>query len=457
LGDVTGNNNIGGFVGVTWRSDPAWREPKIDNSSASGNVTGIDSGSPSYIIGGFGGSLQNTIISRCYAEGTVTGGGDSSQFVGGFAANFVNSTVSVSYAAGDVTGASLVGGFAGRLIHTAVSNCYARGNVTGSGSSIYYVGGFVGILESAGSGTDTSLIKYCYATGTVTAGSNNVGGFAGTVKDQSVNPIQFSFFRDGNNAGGDVFANPESSVNLMDITTFLNAPKNPVESGIIESWNISVAPGSTSQPLLVMFSMSTSSAFGTPTIWYLIEGEDYPKFFWEWAKIEVTVTANSAVYDFDGTAKSVGGFSVDWANGNPEGAVLSGLSVPTVSRTAPGTTPVVFAGTPVITIGGTDVTAYYNITIVDGTLVINGSTGGGGGSGTGNATVVPPGNGTPPEPPTPPTPPTPPEPPTPPGNGPGGISWIWYAVLVAVAIIGLFFLILFYRRRNEEEEELEKI
>jgi hypothetical protein len=265
LGNVTGNNNIGGFVGVTWRSDPAWGEPQIDKSSASGSVTGIVvGGSSSYIIGGFGGSLQNTIITRCYAEGTVTGGGDSSQFVGGFAANLVNSTVSVSYATGDVTGASLIGGFAGRLIHTTVSNCYARGNVTGSGSSIYYVGGFVGILESAGSGTDTSLIENCYAVGDVLeAGNNNVGGFAGTVKDQSINPIQFSFFREGNNAEGDIFANPKSSADLMRIATFLNAPKNPDESGVTESWSISSAP---------------NASF----IWYVLEGQDYPVFFWRY-------------------------------------------------------------------------------------------------------------------------------------------------------------------------------
>ncbi|MCL2852612.1 MAG: hypothetical protein FWE20_06220, partial [Defluviitaleaceae bacterium] len=88
-------------------------------------------------------------------------------------------------------------------------------------------------------------------------------------------------------------------------------------------------------------------------------------------RIEVTVTANSASFTFDGTEHSVSGIlSTVWEGGNEAGAELSGLSVPEVTRTADGVTNVPVVGTAVIMLGDEDVTVNYNVITVPGTLTV---------------------------------------------------------------------------------------
>jgi hypothetical protein len=87
-------------------------------------------------------------------------------------------------------------------------------------------------------------------------------------------------------------------------------------------------------------------------------------------RIEITVTANSASADYDGTAKSVSGYGVIWEDDNTYKAQLSGLNA-SATRTIPGETAVKFEGIAKVTLNGTDVTANYNIVLVPGTLKIN--------------------------------------------------------------------------------------
>jgi hypothetical protein len=89
------------------------------------------------------------------------------------------------------------------------------------------------------------------------------------------------------------------------------------------------------------------------------------------SRVTVTVTANSLTIPYNGFMRSIDGYTVKWSDGNKAGAVLSGLSVPTVSMALPGTTPVTFSGTGKITIGAEDVTADYNIVTVDGVLEVS--------------------------------------------------------------------------------------
>ena len=87
-------------------------------------------------------------------------------------------------------------------------------------------------------------------------------------------------------------------------------------------------------------------------------------------RIKVIVTANSGVFDYDGDIKSVSGYTVEWLDGNPGGAELSGLSAET-SRTLPGVTPALVTGTPTVTLLGYNVTQAYNIILAPGTLTVN--------------------------------------------------------------------------------------
>ncbi|MDR0767072.1 MAG: hypothetical protein LBE57_01285 [Methanosarcinales archaeon] len=220
--------------------------------------------SGNYSIGGLVGSLNGSAVSNSSASGTVRGSSPGSG-VGGLAGSAEqDSVITTSFAAVAVTAESgNIGGFIGGLSNSTISNCYAEGNVVGNTSS-NNTGGFVGYIGGVwwpSNNDDTSTISNCYAVGDVFGdysvgggyGAQNVGGFAGNVSSQHVDiadAIQFSFFREDN--GGDLngFAIPKSAEDLMKIQTFLDV-----------GWSISSAPDSSK-------------------IWYIVEGAEYPKFYW---------------------------------------------------------------------------------------------------------------------------------------------------------------------------------
>ena len=187
-GDITSNRseyvqmktgyNAGGFVGYS-----------IGGSISGSHATGTVTSSGDY-AGGFAGYSSNATLSNDYATGTVTGveetaGGttyDPSD-VGGFAGYASGDTVTNAYATGDVTTTgSLVGGFVGESqCQSDYENSYATGSVTGVSS----VGGFVG--DDNCSGNTASKFGQTYAThGLVTATGQYAGGFAGSLSDSTI-------------------------------------------------------------------------------------------------------------------------------------------------------------------------------------------------------------------------------------------------------------------------------
>ena len=82
-----------------------------------------------------------TVVSSCYATGSVTGVDSDSARVGGLVGRNVGGTVSSCYATGAVTGGVAVGGLVGEnWAHGAIGSCYAAGSVTGQS----YAGGLLG-------------------------------------------------------------------------------------------------------------------------------------------------------------------------------------------------------------------------------------------------------------------------------------------------------------------------
>ena len=164
-GFVTGTGYIGGLVGMASKS--------ITNSYSTSNVTGAEN------VGGLVGSQNETsVISHCYATGSVTGSGFN---VGGFV-GYSNDSISTSYAKGSVTNTTTSGGDTGGFVgqsRVSITDCYSAGSVLGSGCT----GGFAGEV-SHGSVTN------CYSTGSV-SGTTGVGGFVGSCNN-SVNTIAYN-------------------------------------------------------------------------------------------------------------------------------------------------------------------------------------------------------------------------------------------------------------------------
>ena len=140
-GAVSGDGSVGGLVGLnervtTYFSDGRveTREGTITNSAASGTVTGNDN------VGGLVGLNYGT-ISGSTVSGTVTGNND----VGGLAGSN-GGAISYSETSGDVSGNDNVGGLVGwnaraNNIVGTISNSTAEGDATGR----FYVGGLVGL------------------------------------------------------------------------------------------------------------------------------------------------------------------------------------------------------------------------------------------------------------------------------------------------------------------------
>ena len=140
-GTVSGNDRVGGLAGwndraTTYFSDGRveTREGTITNSAASGTVSGNDN------VGGLVGLNYGT-ISGSTVSGTVSG----NDRVGGLA-GWNGGAISDSETSGDVSGNDNVGGLVGwnaraNNIVGTISNSTAEGDATGR----FYVGGLVGL------------------------------------------------------------------------------------------------------------------------------------------------------------------------------------------------------------------------------------------------------------------------------------------------------------------------
>ena len=241
-GTVTGGYGTGGLVGQT-ASDSI-----ISKSYATGNVE--DAGSSSNgLIGGLVGFLNTSEITESYATGTTIGLNDA----GGLVGSVRNSNISESYAIGDVSGLRTIGGFVGYMNNTnsgsySISNSYAMGDVTGTDN----IGGFVGYIRNDGSGSNS--ISNSYVTGNAEGTGTYVGGFVGQLSGLS--EIIDSFYIGNPDSADDDKGFFVTPAKLKQIETFRTGGDY-----VSTSWDISSSPDLVS-------------------IWYINEGNGYPKFEW---------------------------------------------------------------------------------------------------------------------------------------------------------------------------------
>ena len=161
--DITGFDKIGALVG-------GGSNVTISNSYATGSVEGSNS-----FIGGLVGNANCCTISNCHTSVDVTG---NNNFTGGLAGLIGNlSVLSGCYATGSVSGRGATGGLVGRSSNSTISDSYAMGDISGTSN----VGGLIGYIE----GTNTTF-NYTYTNmlfaGEI-SGSVRVGSLVGAVYD----------------------------------------------------------------------------------------------------------------------------------------------------------------------------------------------------------------------------------------------------------------------------------
>jgi len=200
----------------------------------SGSVTGQDELGGLVGENGSGGTIMN-----CYFTGDATG----RENVGGLVGQNSGS-VTASYSYAGVKGQTAVGGLVGRCSPGEIVNCYARGNVAGQ----WYVGGLAGSNGSGFHSRRTGAIRNCYST---TAGGSRSGGLLGADWGGEVSNCFWDIEASGRTTsyGGE----GKSTAEMQTAGTFLDA-----------GWDF-----------------VNETANGVEDIWWILEGQDYPRLWWE--------------------------------------------------------------------------------------------------------------------------------------------------------------------------------
>ncbi|MHC4323837.1 MAG: right-handed parallel beta-helix repeat-containing protein [Planctomycetota bacterium] len=208
------------------------------------------------LVGYFSGSISTT-----YSTGTVIGEECVGGLVGYDSAIIDNgrmyySTIESCYSSANVSGVDCVGGLVGTNLSGIITNCYATGSVVACPMYWWLPGGVGSGLVGGGLvGENWNTISYCYATGSVVASGNNfVPGISGGLVGENHGNIMNSFW-DTQTSGQAVSygGTPKTTAEMQTASTFLEA-----------GW-----------------VFADELANGNAEIWWILEGQDYPRLWWE--------------------------------------------------------------------------------------------------------------------------------------------------------------------------------
>jgi len=228
---VRGKDYLGLFGQL--RKGPSSVGEVKDLSVVDVNITG----SGDHIGGLVGFNRDFGSVTQCCSRGTVSG----ARQVGGLVGSNHRGKVSQCCNSGVVNGNSNVGGIAG--LHgsfASMSQCHSTAMVSGSSS----VGGLVGYDAYRGA------VTQCYSTGPI-SGESFVGGLVGANYEGAVTSSFWDIQTSGQttSAGG----TGKTTAEMKTASTFLEA-----------GWDF-----------------VGETANGTQDIWWILEGQDYPRLWWE--------------------------------------------------------------------------------------------------------------------------------------------------------------------------------
>jgi len=255
-GVVSGVSFVGGLVGYNNRGtvNHCYSADTLAGSASVGGLVGHNRGgtvnqchgtgavsSTFWAAGGLVGYNEwGSSVTECYSTGSANG----ELFVGGLVGvNTWGSSVTQCYSTGPASGESSVGVLIGSNGDANVTNCYSTGTVSGSGRN---VGGLAG-ENWFGS------ISQCYSIGLVT-GVREVGGLLGMNYGTPSGPVTGCFW-DIETSGQLTSAGGTGKT-----TTEIQAASTFLEAG----WDF-----------------TNEIANGTEDIWWINEGKDYPRLWWQ--------------------------------------------------------------------------------------------------------------------------------------------------------------------------------
>jgi hypothetical protein len=259
---------IGGLAG--------WSDGSINRCYSTGDVSGY------YGVGGLVGFQRRGNISVCHSQCTVEG----SYIIGGLTGETYRwASISCSHSTGTIKGEGHVGGLAGTLFGK-ITTCRSTSIIEGK----EYVGGFVGAAYQENG--QQALIANCYCSGAV-YGDFGVGGFLGMdVRGIITNCYSTSFVSGNNRTGG--FAgwfrgntggrgvDPERE----DPSCCTTASFWDFEASEFQDSDGGIGLTTTQMQTITTFldagwDFLGETENGTDDIWWIDEGRDYPRLWWE--------------------------------------------------------------------------------------------------------------------------------------------------------------------------------
>lgn len=246
-GVVSGKDQVGGLVGHMERG-------RIISSHSSCAVNGRDS------VGGLLG-WNRANVSQCHSTGKVT----ASQCLGGLV-GYNCQDVSMSYSTGTVRGGSFAGGLVGFNIAN-VSTSFSRGMIFAEDDA----GGLVGFNSNDGD------IASSYSQAVV-YGDDFVGGLVGSSRKGHIascycSSAVFSFQRDGG-----LVAEADRN-NVLACFWTVTDPQRTYSSGGTGLAASEMQKASTY--LTAGWDFVDETTNGSEDIWWIDEGQDYPRLWWE--------------------------------------------------------------------------------------------------------------------------------------------------------------------------------
>jgi hypothetical protein len=223
---TSSGHSVGGLVG--------YNAGDVTNCYSAGTVSSGGS------AGGLVGTNWDGDVTDCYSTASVNGG----SYVGGLVGNN-HGTLIQCYSTGVVSGTDYVGGLVGMHWGDALTRCYSTAAVSGNKD----VGGL------AGQASYRASVAHCYSTGTVN-GNSPAGGLVGSGYPGDVTACFWDTQTSGQveSAGG----TGKTTAEMQIASTFLEA-----------GWD---------------FAGETKN--GTGDIWWINEGKDYPRLWWELPRID---------------------------------------------------------------------------------------------------------------------------------------------------------------------------
>ncbi|MBN2131338.1 MAG: hypothetical protein JW741_17690, partial [Sedimentisphaerales bacterium] len=281
-GTVNGNQSVGGLIGHSRNpvADCA-SDCNVTGTTAVGGLIGDNVGAlrachstgnieGHATVGGLAGS-NGAGLDQCHATGDVTADGDNVGGLTGLNTGYSSEILSC-YATGDIRGRDRTGGLVGSMSGSIIRECYSRSHVRGNDAvgglvgkaftkvESCYAGGTVEGNDFVGGliGVSCDPVVACYSTGRV-LGNSYTGGFVGRSWYKEVESCFWDIFASERTVGNGYY--PNQLDGLVGLPT---AQMQTAQTFLDGGWDF-----------------MGETANGTDDIWWIDEGQDYPRLWWE--------------------------------------------------------------------------------------------------------------------------------------------------------------------------------